>query len=49
VLETVAFFRDTLIGKPSQNLQLSGGILHGHAWLPMELNLTDDEAKLLEK
>ena len=30
-LETLIFVRDTLIGRPAQNVQLSGGVLHAHA------------------
>lgn len=47
-LETLIFVRDTLIGRPAQNVQLSGGILHAHAWRPLA-SLSDDEMEMLDK
>lgn len=47
-LETLAFIRDTVIGRPAQNLNLSGGVLHAHTvWRPLA-SLSDDEVKLLD-
>ena len=47
-LETLIFVRDTLIGRPAQNVQLSGGVLHAHtAWRPLA-DLSDEEVKLLD-
>jgi hypothetical protein len=47
-LETLAFIRDTLIGRPSQNVSLSGGVVHAHTvWRPLA-SLTDEEVKLLD-
>lgn len=47
-LETLAFVRDTVIGRPAQNLNLSGGVLHAHTvWRPLA-SLSDDEVKLLD-
>lgn len=47
-LETLAFVRDTLIGRPAQNLQLSGGVLHAHTvWRPLA-SLSDEEVTLLD-
>ncbi|HEX8880109.1 MAG TPA: hypothetical protein VF749_08780 [Candidatus Acidoferrum sp.] len=42
-LETLIFVRDTLIGRPAQNVQVSGGMLHAHTvWRPLA-DLTDEE------
>jgi hypothetical protein len=30
LLETLIFVRDTVIGRPAQNVSLSGGLLHAH-------------------
>lgn len=47
-LETPIFVRDTLIGRPAQNVQVSGALLHGHtAWRP-PARLSDDEVALLD-
>ena len=48
-LETLIFVRDTLIGRPAQNVSLSGGVLHAHAaWRPLA-SLSDDEMEMLDK
>jgi hypothetical protein len=42
-VETLIFVRDTLTGRPAQNVQLSGGVLHAHAvWRPLA-TLSDEE------
>ncbi len=47
-LETLAFLRDTLYGRPAQNVSLSGAVIHAHGlWRPLE-NLTDEEILLLD-
>lgn len=47
-LETLAFLRDTLVGRPAQNVSISGGMLHAHTiWRPLE-SLTDEEIRLLD-
>jgi hypothetical protein len=47
-LETLAFLRDTLYGRPAQNVSLSGAVVHAHGlWRPLE-NLTDEEVRLLD-
>jgi hypothetical protein len=34
-LEALVYVRDTLLGRPAQNVQLSGGVLHAHTvWRP---------------
>jgi hypothetical protein len=49
VLETLAFVRDTTIGRPAQNVSLSGGLVHAHtAWRPLA-SLNDEEVAMLEK
>ena len=46
-LETLAFLRDTLHGRPAQSVSLSGAVLHAHGlWRPLE-NLTEEEMLLL--
>lgn len=47
-LEALIFVRDTLIGRPAQNVQFSGGVLHAHAWRPLA-SLSDEEVELLDK
>lgn len=48
-LETLIFVRDTLIGRPAQNVQVSGGMLHAHTvWRPLA-DLTDEEMAQLDK
>ena len=48
VLETLAFVRDTTIGRPSQNVSLSGGLVHAHtAWRPLA-TLSDEEVQILD-
>lgn len=47
-LETLAFVRDTLIGRAAQNLQLSGGVFHAPTvWRPL-VSLTDEEVSYLD-
>ena len=47
-LETLIFVRDTIIGRPAQNVSLSGGLLHAHtAWRPLA-TLTDEEMLQLD-
>jgi hypothetical protein len=47
-LETLVFLRDTLHGRPAQNVQLSGSMLHAHTvWRPLA-TLTDEELRLLD-
>ncbi len=47
-LETLVFVRDTLHGRPAQNVQVSGSMLHAHTvWRPLE-TLTDEELRLLD-
>ncbi len=49
VLETLAFVRDTTMGRPAQNVSLSGGLVHAHtAWRPLA-SLNDDEVEMLDK
>lgn len=48
-LETLVFLRDTFWGRPAQNVQLSGGVLHAHTvWRPLSA-LNDEEIALLDK
>jgi len=47
-LETLIFLRDTMIGRPAQNVSLSGGVLHAHTiWRPLAA-LSDEEVQLLD-
>jgi hypothetical protein len=47
-LEALVYVRDTLLGRPAQNVRLSGGVLHAHTvWRPLA-ELTDDEVRLLD-
>ena len=46
-LETLAFVRDTIIGRPAQNVNVAGGLLHAHAWRPLA-TLTDEEVQQLD-
>jgi hypothetical protein len=47
-LETPVFLRDTFIGRPVQNVQASGGVLHAHTvWRPLA-KLSDEEVQLLD-
>jgi hypothetical protein len=49
VLETLAFVRDTTMGRPAQNVSLSGGLVHAHTvWRPLSA-LNDEEIALLDK
>jgi hypothetical protein len=48
-MEALVFLRDTMIGRPAQNVQLSGGVLHAHTvWRPLSA-LNDEEMDLLDK
>jgi len=47
-LEALVYIRDLLIGRPAQNVQLSGGVIHAHTvWRPLA-NLSDDEMHALD-
>ena len=47
-LETLIFVRDTMIGRPAQNVSLSGGLVHAHtAWRPLA-TLSDEEVQMLD-
>jgi hypothetical protein len=47
-LETLIFVRDTIIGRPAQNVSVSGGLLHAHtAWRPLA-SLSDEEVQALD-
>lgn len=47
-LETLVFLRDTLWGRPAQNVSHSGGILHAHTvWRPLA-SLSDEEVQALD-
>jgi hypothetical protein len=47
-LETLAFLRDTLHGRPAQSVSLSGGVnVNMAVWRPLE-SLTDEEIQLLD-
>jgi hypothetical protein len=47
-IETLVFVWDRLYGRPAQNVQVSGGVLHAHAWRPLA-SLDDDEVAMLDK
>jgi len=48
-LEALVFLRDTTIGRPAQNVSLSGGLVHAHTvWRPLSA-LNDEEIALLDK
>jgi hypothetical protein len=47
-LETLIFVRDTIIGRPAQDVRLSGGLVHAHtAWRPLA-SLSDEEVLQLD-
>jgi hypothetical protein len=47
-LETLIFLRDTMIGRPAQNVSLSGGLTHAHTiWRPLA-SLSDEEVQALD-
>jgi len=47
-LETLVFVRDTVLGRPAQNLKVSGGMLHAHTvWRPLA-TLSNDEIEQLD-
>jgi len=47
-LETLIFVRDSVLGRPAQSLNVSGGLLHAHtAWRPLS-TLSDAEIKQLD-
>jgi len=47
-LEALIFIRDLLIGRPAQNVQIAGSMLHGHIWRPLA-HLSDEEVAMLDK
>jgi hypothetical protein len=47
-IETLVFVWDRLYGRPAQNVQVSGGVLHAHTWRPLA-SLSDEEVALLDK
>ena len=47
-IEALTFVWDRLYGRPAQNVQVSGGVLHAHAWRPLA-SLSDEEVALLDK
>ena len=47
-LETLVFLRDTLHGRPAQNVSLSGGVnVNMAVWRPLQ-SLTDEEIQMLD-
>ena len=47
-LETLVFVRDSVLGRPAQNLNVSGGLMHAHtAWRPLS-TLSDAEIEQLD-
>jgi len=47
-LETLAFLRDMLHGRPGQSVGISGGLIHAHTnWRPLA-QLSDAEVELLD-
>ena len=47
-LETLVFVWDRLYGRPAQNVNVAGGVVHAHTvWRPLE-TLTDEELRLLD-
>jgi len=47
-LETLVFVRDTLHGRPAQNVNLQGSMLHAHTVFRPLSSLTDEELRLLD-
>lgn len=48
-LETLIFVGDRLYGRPAQNMNVSGSMVHAHtAWRPLA-SLNDDEVAMLDK
>lgn len=49
-LEALVFLRDTLIGRPAQDVRHSGGVLHAHTgWAPLAFaSLSEEEAQQLD-
>jgi hypothetical protein len=47
-LEALIFIRDLLVGRPAQNVQIAGSMLHGHIWRPLA-QLSDEEMAQLDK
>ena len=47
-LEALIFIRDLLVGRPAQNVQIAGSMLHGHIWRPLA-HLSDEEMAMLDK
>lgn len=46
-LETLIFVWDRLYGRPAQNVNVAGAMIHGHAWRPLA-SLTDAEVAQLD-
>jgi len=47
-LETLLFVRDSVLGRPAQSLNVSGGLMHAHtAWRPLS-TLSDAEIEQLD-
>jgi hypothetical protein len=47
-LETLVFVRDSVLGRPAQSLNVSGGLMHAHtAWRPLS-TLSDTEIEQLD-
>jgi hypothetical protein len=47
-LETLVFVRDSVLGRPAQSLNVSGGLMHAHtAWRPLS-TLSDAEIEQLD-
>lgn len=49
-LETLVFVWDRLYGRPAQNMNVSGSMLHAHTiWRPLaNLNLTEEELRVMK-
>jgi hypothetical protein len=47
-LETLAFLRDTLHGRPAQSVTLAGAMVHSHTFRPLA-DLTDEQLQLLDE
>jgi hypothetical protein len=46
-LEALTFVWDRLYGRPAQNVNVAGSMIHGHVWRPLA-TLTDDEVQQLD-
>ena len=49
-MEALVFLRDTIIGRPAQDVRHSGGVLHAHTgWAPLAFGaLSEEEAQQLD-